>query len=111
MIRLSKTLVTGFVLAFVRLGTWVSISPPFSEASVTTIVRAGIAAGLALAAAPIAAQGPLPGTTPELSGALAYQAVVGAALGFVIELAFEAFSAAGSLVDLFGGVRPRPEHS
>jgi flagellar biosynthetic protein FliR len=104
MIRLPEPLVMGFVLAFVRSGAWVSISPPFSEANAPTVVRAGIAADMALAAAPIAARGPLPGTTPEMIGALAYQAVVGAALGFFIKLAFEAFSTAGSLVDLFSGL-------
>lgn len=104
MIRIPEPLVLGFVLALVRSGAWVSISPPFSEGSVPVFVRAGIAAGLALAAAPVAGKGPLPLTTPELIGALVYQAVIGAALGFFIKLAFEAFSAAGSLVDLFSGL-------
>ncbi|MCL6641509.1 MAG: flagellar biosynthetic protein FliR, partial [Candidatus Rokubacteria bacterium] len=45
-------LVSAFALALVRASAWLFVSPPFNTRIVPIPVKAGIAAALALAAAP-----------------------------------------------------------
>ena len=50
----------------------------------------------------------LPTTTPSLIGAVIAQVLTGAALGFVIQLLLSAVTAAGSILDLVGGLTLPP---
>ncbi len=94
----------AFLLAMVRAGAWVAVIPPFNHNSIPVPVRAGIAAALALAMAPVL-QPQLPATfdTAALMGAVVVQALAGIGLGLVVRILVMAVTSAGSFVDLFGG--------
>lgn len=90
------------MLVSVRMAAFLVIAPPFAHRAVPGRVKAMLAVGLALAVAPR-----LPGersaSEAAFVGDLVMQVVIGAALGFLVYLAFAAVAAAGSLLDLFGG--------
>lgn len=98
------------MLAGVRMAAFLVIAPPFSHRAVPGRVKAMLAVGLGLAAAPgaAAAAGPAVGTavasgTAGFIGDLVLQVVIGGALGFLVAMVFGAVQAAGNLIDLFGG--------
>ncbi len=101
----------AYLLASVRIFTWLMIAPPFSPADGPHPAegRAGGRAGHAVA--PITGGAEIPGTTWACSWRCR-PGLVGALMGFVTMLLFSAVAAAGSLIDLFGllrhlgGVRP-----
>jgi len=103
--EIDPALVTGFVLALVRASAWVMVSPPFSTRGIPARVKIGLAAALALAAAPHVAGGggELPLATGAFVGAVVTQVVMGVLLGFMTLVLFSAVQAAGSLIDLFAG--------
>jgi flagellar biosynthetic protein FliR len=94
---------TAFALALVRAAAWLFFSPPFNTRMVPVSVKAGIAASLALAAAPRLAATDLPYDTSGFLIALATQALVGFSLGMLTTVLVNALQAAGALVDLFAG--------
>jgi flagellar biosynthetic protein FliR len=97
-------LVTGFVLALVRASAWLFIAPPFNTRLVPIPVKAGLAAALALAAAPTAAAGgELSLETGAFISALITQVFVGLSMGMIMLIMFQAVQAAGALVDTFAG--------
>ena len=101
------------LLAGVRIVAFLVIAPPFSSRAIPGTVKAMLAGGLGIAAAPravAAAQGAgfTPGATiasgtPAFLGEVLLQVLVGLALGFLVSLVFAAVQAAGNLIDLFGG--------
>ncbi len=102
-IGFDPVLVAGFVLALVRASAWLLIAPPFNTRMIPMSVKAGLAAALALAAAPTAAQGDLSLETGPFVGALLTQALIGLSMGMVMLVLFHAVQAAGSLIDTFAG--------
>lgn len=95
--------VLTFLLAMVRVGAWVSISPPFNSKAIPPQVKALFSAAIALAVTPA-----LIGSAPSLETgavvtAVAEQVLIGAAMGFLTMLVFSTIQAAGDLIDLFGG--------
>jgi len=90
------------LLASVRFAAFLVVAPPFAHRGVPGTVKVALAFALALAVAP--RLDPLPSdTTPAFLGALVGQAVIGAALGFLVSLVFSAVQSAGALIDLQGG--------
>lgn len=109
MINLPEATVIGFVLALVRASAWVVVCPPFSNRSIPAIAKMGVAASLALVAAPVAGRH-LPtsiGTADFVTGVVE-QVVTGLAMGFFVQVVFSAFSSAGSLIDMFSGLNLPP---
>jgi flagellar biosynthetic protein FliR len=96
-------LLTAFALALVRAAAWIFVSPPFNTRMIPATVKAGIAASLALAAAPHIAGPDIPLDTAGFLGALVTQALVGITLGLFTMILVNALQAAGALVDLFAG--------
>ncbi len=95
----------AFLIALARMGAFVIVAPPFNTQGVIPYQgRVLLAVALAMPATGIVAAGVLPTTTPELIGTIALQAVTGFAFGFVVLVLFSAFSTAGALGDLFGGI-------
>ncbi|MBT0993059.1 flagellar biosynthetic protein FliR [Cellulomonas sp. DKR-3] len=90
------------MLASVRIAAFLVLAPPFSHRAVPAQVKVALALGLAIAVAPhvqpLADDG-----TVAFVGALVAQALVGAALGFGVQLVFSAVQSAGGLIDMFGG--------
>jgi flagellar biosynthesis protein FliR len=101
--RFDPVVVTAFALAMVRATAWLFVSPPFNTRSIPTVVKAGLAASLALAAAPQLKDTHLSLATAPFVGALVTQAVVGVMLGMLTMILVNAISTAGSLVDIFAG--------
>ncbi len=98
------------MLAGVRIAAFLVIAPPFAHRAIPGQVKAMLAVGLGVLAAPgaTAAAGPELGTaiatgTARFLGDVVLQVLVGAALGFLVALVFSAVQAAGTLIDLFGG--------
>ncbi len=90
------------MLAGVRIAAFLVIAPPFAQRAVPATVKVVLALGLALAVAPRLEPVPSDGTGAFV-GALLLQAVVGAAFGFLVAMAFSAVQSAGTMIDLFGG--------
>jgi flagellar biosynthetic protein FliR len=92
----------AYLLASVRIFTWLMIAPPFAGRTVPTQLKVVLAVGLAMAVAPLTG-GDVPESTPALLLEVLGQVFVGAIMGFVTMLLFSAVAAAGSIIDLFGG--------
>jgi flagellar biosynthetic protein FliR len=104
-VDISAPLLVGFLLALIRSLAWLMIVPPFGNRSILPpIATVGIALSLALAVAPHVAGSDVPLSTASLIGAVAIQVLTGAALGFLVQVMISATTAAGSLIDLFGGL-------
>ena len=99
----------AFFLVLARALAWMSVVTPFSNrSSVPRVVTIGIGAGLAMLVAPQLERAPVPTGTAELVGALVLQIGTGLALGFVVQMLLSAVAAAGTLLDLAGGLTLPP---
>lgn len=99
----------AFFLVLARALAWMLVVTPFSSRStVPTVVTIGIAAGIAILVAPRLEHSALPRTTSGLIGAVVLQVMTGVALGFVVQLLLSAVSAAGTFLDLTGGLSLPP---
>ncbi len=101
-VTLSLAAVQTAMLAGVRFAAFLLIAPPFAHRGIPNTVKAMLSVGMALAVLP---RLDLVSTTStgQFVGDLVLEAVVGAALGFLVSLVFSAVQAAGNLIDLFGG--------
>ncbi|MFH5824885.1 flagellar biosynthetic protein FliR [Georgenia sp. AZ-5] len=102
-LTLNPAWLEAVMLAVVRMVTFLVIAPPFSHRAVPARVKMAIALGLGLAVSPRVAEGYVPQSTAGFVTALAQELLVGAVLGFLVLLVYSAISAAGTLIDLFGG--------
>lgn len=102
-IEAPAALIVAFVLGIVRASAWLVLLPPFSTRAIPVPVKVGLAAALALPAAPRLAAAPPSLDVPSLVGAIVLQVGVGLALGFITMLALAAVQAAGDLIDMFAG--------
>ncbi len=102
-INFDPVLLTAFALALVRAAAWLFVSPPFNTKMIPTTIKAGVAAALALAAAPHIASPDIPLDTGGFIVALVTQALVGVTLGLFTMILVNSLQAAGALVDLFAG--------
>jgi flagellar biosynthetic protein FliR len=96
--------VSGFLLAMIRATAWVFVCPPFGTRQIPTMVKVGLAGALTIGLGPQLTELAVPLEAGPLLGAAALQVFAGIALGFVGVLLFSAFQAAGSFIDLFGGL-------
>lgn len=100
----SAPFVIALVLAFVRSIAFVSVCPPFSNASIPTISKIGFAGAISVFAAGTLQHDVLPFNDVQLVAEMVIQAGVGVVLGFVVSLFVTAVVGAGSLLDLFAGL-------
>lgn len=99
----------SYLLVFVRAVAWLAVCPPFSNRAVVPVpALIAVAGGLAILAVPHVAPGNVPTDTPGLVGAIVVQVLSGVVLGLPVLILFNAVSAAGGLVDLFGGLNLPP---
>ena len=92
----------AYLLASVRIVAWFAIVPPFSSRAVPAMAKVVLSLGLAFAVTPSLA-GDIPVGFAELAVNVVTQVLVGAGMGFVTYLLFQAIATAGSLIDMFGG--------
>jgi len=99
----------AFMLVTTRAVAWLVVVSPFASRKVVpTVAIIAIGAGLGMLVAPRLETSALPNTTPALIGAMVLQVLTGAALGFVVQLLLSAVTAAGSIMDLVGGLTLPP---
>ena len=112
----------AFLLASIRILSWLAVVPPFAGRSVPMMAKLVLSLGLAFAVA--ASNGPrstviagladrvlilrvngdaIPVDTVGLLFNVGTQVLVGVAMGFVTHLLLAAITAAGSMIDIFGG--------
>jgi flagellar biosynthetic protein FliR len=92
----------AYLLASVRIVAWLAIVPPFSSRAVPAMAKVVLSLGLAFAVTPAMA-GDIPVGFAELAVNVVTQVLIGAGMGFVTYLLFQAIATAGSLIDMFGG--------
>lgn len=92
----------AYLLASVRIVAWLAIVPPFSSRAVPAMAKVVLSLGLALAITP-GMSGDVPLSFWALAVNVVTQVLIGAGMGFVTYLLFQAIATAGSLIDLFGG--------
>lgn len=92
----------AYLLASVRIVSWLAIVPPFSSRAVPSMAKVVLSLGLALAITPTMS-GAIPVGFFELVINVVTQVLIGAGMGFVTYLLFQAVASAGSLIDMFGG--------
>lgn len=92
----------AYLLASVRIIAWLAIVPPFSSRAVPAMAKVVLSLGLAFAVTP-GMSGDVPLNFWALAVNIVTQVLIGAGMGFVTYLLFQAIATAGSLIDLFGG--------
>lgn len=95
--------IEALALVMVRIAVFLVIAPPFSYGAIPVQVKAALAVLLALVIEPAVGHGYVSGDTGEFLVALAFAAFTGAALGFLVYIAFAALQTAGTFLDQFGG--------
>ncbi len=93
----------GTMLVAVRVTAFLFIAPPFSYGAFPARVKAMLAVAMSLVMGATVASGYTPLGDAAFFGALVLQIATGAALGFLVMVAFSAVQAAGNLIDVFGG--------
>jgi flagellar biosynthetic protein FliR len=107
--------VPAITLAALLLGTcraagFVLLAPPFNSRSIPVPVKGALALALSVALAGQIAPGLPEPTTGFLLVSALTEVVIGAALGFVVQLLFTAVQMAGDLIDLTGGFSLQPAY-
>lgn len=102
-LAIEATTMVSFLLIMTRLVTVLSVAPPFGGSSVPVRVRVGVAASMALLVAPLQPD-EVPLDAGGLTVAVAYQVLVGALFGFLIQLLLSAPMVAGLMVDNMAGL-------
>jgi flagellar biosynthesis protein FliR len=99
----------AFFLAFIRALAWLIVVPPFSNKQIIPrIALIGVAGGLGILAVPQIAHSHIPTDTAGLIGAVCLQIFTGATLGLCVLVLISAVTAAGGMIDLFGGLNLPP---
>jgi flagellar biosynthesis protein FliR len=100
----------ALLLGTARAAGFVLLAPPFNSRSIPAPVKGALAMALSLLLSTRIAP-----TLPEVSGgflvvAAVTEVVIGAALGFVVQVLFTAVQMAGDLIDLTGGFSLQPAY-
>lgn len=100
---LDPAIVIPFLLVMTRVVTVLTVAPPFQGSTMPGRVRVAIAAGTAFLVTPLQA-GDLPLEFLPLVAAVAYQVLVGALFGYLIQLLLSVPMIAGSMIDGLAGL-------
>ncbi len=92
----------AYLLASIRIVSWMAIVPPFSSQAIPAMAKVVLSLGLAFAVTPTLS-GDVPVGFVPLAVNVVTQVLIGAGMGFVTYLLFQAVATAGSLIDVFGG--------
>ena len=96
----TPTTLVGFALVMVRATAFVVLCPPFNTPSVTTRVKVGFAAALALLLAERTGEAVTDISTPALVGSMFSQLLAGLGLAAFVFVLMQALQSAGELIDL-----------
>lgn len=102
-LSVAPTTVVAFLLVMTRLITVFTVAPPFGGSLVPIRVRVAMAASIGLLVAP-SQPGEVALDAGSLIVAIAYQVVVGALFGYLIQMLLSAPLIAGALIDSLAGL-------
>ncbi|MGZ4571894.1 MAG: flagellar biosynthetic protein FliR [Blastococcus sp.] len=107
-LQVSEATLAALLLGTSRAAGFVLFAPPFNSKSIALPVKAAFALALSVAMSThIAAK--LPAITPGFLVVTAItEVVIGAALGFVVQVLFTAVQMAGDIIDVTGGFSLQP---
>jgi flagellar biosynthesis protein FliR len=109
-LQVPSATLAALLLATVRASGFVIMAPPFNSAAIPAAVKGALAMALAIVVFPHIS-GDLPAITAGfLIVSAVTEALIGAALGFVIQVLFTAVQLAGDLIDLSGGFSLQPAY-
>ena len=100
----------ALLLGTVRASGFIIMAPPFNNAGIPTAVKGALAMALSLVVLPH-----ISGTLPAITAGFLVvsaltEALIGAALGFLVQLLFTAVQMAGDIIDVAGGVSLQPAY-
>lgn len=101
-------LLSAFLMATVRAGAFMLLAPPFNSRMVPTTVKVGFSAAIGVHSAPRLVDAQIPLEVGSLVTGALLQIGTGLAMGFMVLLLFLAISAAGSFMDVLGGLAIMP---
>jgi len=109
-LQVPSATLAALLLATVRASGFVVLAPPFNSAGIPAAVKGALALALALVVFPhITAD--LPAITAGfLVVATITEALIGAALGFIVQVLFTAVQMAGDIIDVTGGFSLQPAY-
>jgi len=100
----------ALLLGTVRASGFIMLAPPFNSPGIPAAVKGALAMALSLVVLPhISGQLP-PITASFLVLSTFTEALIGAALGFLVQLLFTAVQLAGNIIDLAGGFSLQPAY-
>ncbi len=102
-LAISPNTIVAFLLVMTRLITVFTVAPPFGGSLIPIRVRVAIAAAVGLLIAPVQTAD-VPLDAGGLIGAIAYQVLVGAVFGYLIQLLLSAPLIAGMFIDNMAGL-------
>jgi flagellar biosynthesis protein FliR len=102
-ISLATEPVLAYLLASLRIVSWLFLVPPFAGRTAPAPARVVLSIGLSFAIAPSVVAAGVPTGQLQLLVIAFTQVLIGLSLGFVTQLILGAIAAAGSLIDVFGG--------
>ena len=109
-LQVPSATLAALLLAMVRASGFVIMAPPFNSTAIPVAVKGALAMALAIVVFPHIS-GDLPAITAGFLIVTAItEAVIGAALGFVVQVLFTAVQMAGDLLDLSGGFSLQPAY-
>jgi flagellar biosynthetic protein FliR len=109
-LQVPSATVAALLLATVRASGFVMLAPPFNSAGIPVAVKGALAMALAVVVFPH-----ITGTLPAISAGFLIvsaitEALIGAALGFLVQVLFTAVQLAGDLIDVTGGFSLQPAY-
>jgi flagellar biosynthetic protein FliR len=109
-LQVPSATLAALLLATVRASGFVILAPPFNSAGIPAAVKGAMAMALALVAYPH-----IVGGLPEITAGFLIvtaitEAVIGAALGFIVQVLFTAVQLAGDIIDVTGGFSLQPAY-
>jgi flagellar biosynthesis protein FliR len=109
-LQVPSATLAALLLATVRASGFVILAPPFNSAGIPAAVKGALAMALALVVFPHIS-GDLPAITAGfLIVAAITEAIIGAALGFIVQVLFTAVQLAGDIIDVTGGFSLQPAY-
>jgi len=103
----SSTL-AALLLASTRATGFIALAPPFNNAGIPRVVKGALALAMALVAFPHITSTIPEVTTGFLVVTAVTEAIIGAALGFLVQVLFSAVQLAGDIIDVTGGFSLQP---
>jgi flagellar biosynthetic protein FliR len=94
---------SAFLLVMVRATAWLHVAPPFNSNGIPQKVKLGLAVAFALFMAPHFPAGATLANSAAFIPAVLYEAVIGLAMGFGVQLLVSAVQSAGALIDFSAG--------